>query len=167
MKQEEILQYMLDEKKTLKMRIEDWEKKAGCSSLNVKEVLRQKKGTMGLKYAIQLLDAMDLELTIQDKGAKWSSNHEAVLRLPKYMYSGQRIEARQHIAANGFDPKVDLYLTVEDALHFVTKPCDIYTIESCDLWRDKFQVEEHPLAPIYHYHDHIPAHAMDSCVKFE
>jgi len=78
-----------------------------------------------------------------------------VRMLPKKLYHGERIEARE-FAKDGFFARVDLFESPEDVLKFIPKPCDVYRINPFKLVRKQLFVTDHPEAKIYNYYENIP-----------
>lgn len=157
MKHEEILQFLLDEKKKQNLSRDKIEELSGTVSIgSIPEVQKGKRISIGLNNIIKLLDAFGYRLVIEDKDAYWGEDVERLRIMPKKLYVGQRIETRELIKENGFDPRVDLFEKPEHVLKFMPDTCDIYEIRPSKLIRKKFDVLDHPFGTMYSYHEHIP-----------
>lgn len=166
MNQEEILKLIVSERKRRRITREVLEKKAGANLGSVQNVLHRGKGTIGLSYLIKLLDALDLQITIEDKDIDWGTDMSRLRRMPKKLYHGERIESRDYLKLEGFEGRVDLFETVEDVLKFVPKPCDIYEINPATLKRKSFDLVEHPFGAVYSYYGHVPSDRVISMVTY-
>jgi hypothetical protein len=166
MEHEEIMKFLHREYKNKGFSRKSWEEKAGVNAGNVTEVLRGRKGTMGLYHIMRLLDALDFRLVIEDKNIDWGTDMNKLRLLPKKLYHGERIEARETIKSEGFWGRVDLFETAEIALKFIPTPCDIYEIHPAELKRKSFELVEHPYGDIYSYFSNIPTKFIKNRVTY-
>jgi hypothetical protein len=155
MKQEELFQYIDEERKKQGLRQEDLRDLAQTAAVySIKEVVAGRASTTGIKYIIQILDVLGLQLTVEDKDADWGLDMR-LRRMPKKLFTAQRIESREIIRKEGFYARVDLFEKPEDCLKFVPTPCDIYEIWPHRLIRKHFDVIDHPFGTMYSYNDWI------------
>lgn len=171
MNQEEMLQLALNERKKTGLTIEQFEKKAGVRLTHYRDVLNTLRGkptrsqdknrlSVSLLHFTKVLDALDLQLVIEDKDAEWGEDMARLRMMPKKLYVGERIEAREVVQTEGFYPRVDLFEHPEQVLKFLPGNCDIYEIRLGKLNRKKFDVIEHPFGAMYSYNDWISPEAI-------
>lgn len=155
MKQDEIFQFIIDERVRQGMKREDLDALSGNRAYgSLQELLRGKGSTTGIKYVIDLLDVLQHKLVIEDENSNWSPRMEQVRHLPKKLFLTERREAREYVHRDGFQPRVDLYDNVETATKFAVTPCDLYEIDVKYLYRDCIDIEEHPYGKMYHYNEY-------------
>jgi hypothetical protein len=168
MTQEEILRLVVELRKERKIKREDFDEKVGTKATygQALAVLNGANGTMGISYVMKLLDALDLQLVVEDKDANWGSDMERLRIMPKQLFLAERLEARELVKYGGFYPRVDLFDNVETCLKFMPKPCEVYSIKTGKLIRKQFEVIHHPFGTMYSYHEHIPADAIIDRVTY-
>lgn len=171
MNQNEIIQFILDERIRQGYTVNGLETKAGTTMGHFKGVLNgdiadkghgktAQRQTVGLKAITKFLDALDLKIVIEDKDANWGEDMARLRMMPKKLYVGERIEAREIIKKEGFYPRVDLFSTPEEVMKFLPGNCDIYEIRLGRLIRKKFDVIAHPFGTMYSYNEWIPPEAI-------
>jgi transcriptional regulator with XRE-family HTH domain len=167
MNQEELLNLIANIRKTRGIKRDDLEGKAGASIGGLLNVLSKRRGTIGLSYIIKILDALDLQIAIEDKDIVWGTDMNRLRMMPKKLYHGERIESREYIRLEGFEGRVDMFESIDDVLKFVPKPCDIYEIRPGKLKRKSFDLVDHPFGTVYSYYDHIPSDRVVSMVTYK
>lgn len=155
MRQEEIFKLIIDKRRESGESREHFEKRAGTVLGGMHDTLNGKNYTVGMLYIIKMLDALNLQLVVEDKDTNWGPDMGRLRMMPKKLFTGQRIEARDMIKKEGLYSRVDLFETPEEVLKFVPTPCDIYEINPSKLYRKKFDVVEHPFGMMYSYNEHI------------
>lgn len=166
MNQEDIFRLIIEERIKQGVKRADLDKKAGTVSFaSIHEVLNGKGITVGLLNIIKILDALNFQVSVEDKGINWGLDTR-LRRMPKTLYVGERIESRAIKRQDGFHARVDLYETPEVALKFITQPCDVYEIHPHDLIRKHFDVIDHPYGTIYSYNDWISPDFIENRVTY-
>jgi hypothetical protein len=154
-RQEEIFHLIMDERKRQGRRREDFEKESGNRTYgSMQQVLNNIGHTVGIKYLIEMLDVLDMQIVIEDKKANWGLDMR-LRRMPKKLYLAERIESRERVISDGLYARVDMFETPEAVLQFYPKPCDVYEIHPQRLIRKHFDVTEHPFGTMYSYNDWV------------
>lgn len=168
MKQEEIFEVVVDERKKQGFSREELDFQSGTTIFGtILEITNggKKRGTVMLSTLIKLLDGLGLELVIEDKQANWGLDMR-LRRMPRKLYTGQRIEARELIRKEGLSERVDLFDSPEAVLKFITKPCDVYEVLPNNLLRKNMDMFEHEYATMYSYNGDVSPDAIENRVTY-
>lgn len=142
--------------------VKQMEKKTEVSHIN--KFINHGNG-LSFEKILELLDKLDLTFQIEDKDIDWGLDMR-LRRMPKKLFHGERIEAREFVAQNGFYARVDLFESPEMVLKFIPKPCDVYEIYPGRLIRKYFDVVDHPYGLLYSFNEHIPAEYIVNKVTY-
>lgn len=170
MTQEEIFQLIIEERKKQGFLREELDEKAGTVVFGtILEITNNKKksySSVMFSNLVKLLDALGFEVIIEDKNANWGLDMR-LRRLPKKLFTGQRIEMREHIRTKGLDARVDLFDSPEAVLKFVPKPCDVYEVLPGALIRKHIDMnDDHPFGTMYSYNEHISPDHIENRVTY-
>lgn len=155
MNQDEIFNLIINKRRESGEKREDFEKRVGAVLGGLHDTLNGRNYTVGIMYIIRMLDALGLQLTVEDKDINWGPDMDRLRMMPKRLYVGERIESRELVREEGLHSRVDLFDNPESVLKFIPAPCDIYEISAGSLIRKKFDVIEHPFGTMYSYNAYI------------
>lgn len=162
MNQDEILHFVLEEQKKRGITQSKFKTNIGTNYGSFWNPLHGYSKSIYLLTVITALDKLGYKLVIEDKEADWGPDMEQLRRMPKKLFHGERIEARDYVHENGFDSRVDLFESPDIVKKFIPTPCDIYELRVASLPRKHFEIMDHPFGKMYSFYSHIPAEKIIS-----
>lgn len=152
----EELKRILNEKKPEFTSIRHWSDVSNVNLSNIYRLLTEDNPNPTFNVMKNLFDSINMDLIAEDKDIDWGMDMARLRRMPKKLYHGERIEAREHIREDGLHPRVDFFDSIEAVLKFIPTPCDVYEIYPHRLPRRYFDVVDHPFGVMYSYNEHVP-----------